>query len=313
MALDEATTMFLAQMAGSGRKPIHEMEPGEARESGPMMIQLYGPGPDMARVVNERLNTTDGNDFAVRVLVPSAAPAGLVVYYHGGGWVLGDIDQFDTLGRQLAARTGCAVVLVDYRKAPEHPYPAAVEDAWQALNWAHEQMTGIAGATVPLIVAGDSAGGNLAAVMAHRARDRSGPDLALQVLVYPVTAADFDTASYLAPENQLMLSRDSMIWFWNHYAAPGRRGETEASPLRAPDFTGLPPAVVLVAEHDPLRDEGEAYAAALEAAGVPVRKRLFDAQMHGFFSMVNVLPGSAAAMDYVAGEITAVTGAGVMR
>lgn len=132
----------------------------------------------------------------------------------------------------------------------------------------------IAGADVPLIVAGDSAGGNLAAVMAHRARDRSGPDLALQVLVYPVPAANFDTASYTAPENQLMLSRDGMMWFWDHYAPVERRSEPEASPLLAERFDDLPPAVVLTAEHDPLRDEGEAYAAALAAAGVPVRSRL---------------------------------------
>jgi acetyl esterase len=152
-------------------------------------------------------------------------------------------------------------------------------------------------------VAGDSAGGNLGAVMAQRARNHSAPPIDLQVLIYPVTDADFDTPSYVDPQNQLMLGRDGMIWFWNHYADPGRRAETDASPLRASDLSGLPPAVVITAEHDPLRDEGEAYAAALEAAGVPVRHRLFESQMHGFFQMVNVLPGSAAGLDHVATEI----------
>lgn len=305
MALDEATANLLAQMAAQGGKPLHEQEPDEARKAGSAITELYGRGPEMLRVDDVRLPTSDGDEFAVRVLVPVEIPAGVIVYYHGGGWVLGDIDQFDTLGRQLAARTRCAVVLVDYRKAPEHKYPTAVEDSWQALVWAHRNGTEIAGADVPLIVAGDSAGGNLAAVMAHRARDRSGPELALQVLVYPVTAADFDTPSYTDPENQHILTREGMIWFWNHYAPEERRGEPEASPLLAERFDDLPPAVVLLAEHDPLRDEGEAYVAALEKAGVPVRSRLFKSQTHGFFTMVNVLPGSAEAIDYVIAEIGA--------
>lgn len=133
MALDEATTTFLAHMAERDGKPMHEMEPSEARESGPILTQLYGSGPEMLRVDDVQLATADGDEFTVRILVPADAPAGIIVYYHGGGWVVGDIDQFDTLGRQLAARTDCVVVLVDYRKAPEHKYPAAVEDAWQAL------------------------------------------------------------------------------------------------------------------------------------------------------------------------------------
>jgi acetyl esterase len=298
MALDQATASFLGQMAEQGGKPLHEMDPVEARQLGGLLTELSGPGPEVAKVENHSLATDDGGEFDVRVLAPED-PRAVIVYYHGGGWVIGDIDQFDNLGRQLANRTGAAVVLVNYRKAPEHRYPAAVEDSWQALNWVDENIETIAGKRVPLIVAGDSAGGNLSAIMSQRSRDRSGPTIDLQVLIYPVTDHDLATSSYLAPENQLMLSKDTMIWFFDHYIDEARRDEPDASPLRASDLAGLPPAVVLTAEHDVLRSEGEAYAAALETAGVPVTKEMFAGQMHGFFTMVNILPGSAAGIDYV--------------
>lgn len=299
MALDEATTAFLAEMAESGAKPLHEMTPEEARGLMAELGEMSGPGPEMARADDVSVRTAEGA-FLLRVLVPDTSPRAVIVYYHGGGWVIGDIAGFDALGRTLAQRTGCAVVLVDYRLAPEYRYPTAVEDSWAALRWADEHVEELAGERVPLIVAGDSAGGNLSAIMAQRARDSGGPDVALQVLVYPVTDCDFDNASYVDPENQLMLSRESMIWFWDHYAPePADRKSPGASPLQATDLVGLSPAVVLTAEHDPLRDEGEAYAERLEQAGVPVQHRRFDGQMHGFFTMINVLPGSAAGIDYV--------------
>lgn len=304
MALDEATTAFLNEMAQSGMKPLHEMTPAEARGLGGMLCEMYGPGPDLPRVSDETVATSDGSSFGVRVLVPDDQPRAVIVYYHGGGWVIGALDEFDTLGRQLAQRTAAAVVLVDYRLAPEHRYPTATEDAWTALHWTDERVERIAGRRVPLIVSGDSAGGNLAAIVAQRAKTEGGPEIAQQVLVYPVTDADLDNASYTDPANQLMLSRDTMIWFWDHYAPEQvARKNADISPLQADDLTGLPPAVVLTAEHDVLRDEGEAYATRLEEAGVAVRRRRFDGQMHGFFTMVNVLPGSAAGIDYVVEEI----------
>ncbi|MET0819952.1 MAG: alpha/beta hydrolase [Aeromicrobium sp.] len=282
---------------------MHEQSPVEARVGGAIVTQLIGPGPDVRRSEEHRLTTADGDDFRIRVLVPDAAARSVVAYFHGGGWVVGDIDGFDTLGRILANDTHSVVVLVEYRKAPESRYPAAVEDAWQALQWVDEHVSEIAGRPVPLIVAGDSAGGNLATVVARRARDAGGPAVSQQVLVYPVTDADLDSSTYLDPENQLMLDRHGMIWFWDHYIDVSRRGEPDASPLRA-DLAGLPPAVVLTAEHDVLRGEGEAYAEALHAAGVPVSSRRFEGQMHGFFSMVNILPGSAEALKYVAEAIS---------
>jgi acetyl esterase len=236
--------------------------------------------------------------------VPIDVPRAAIVYLHGGGWVLGSIAEFDTLGRILAARTECAVVLVEYRLAPEHPYPAAVEDAWAALRWTDDHLEEIAGRQVPVLVAGDSSGGNLAAVLAQRAAATGQPVLAGQELVYPVTDADLDTASYTDPANQLMVSRESMTWFWNHYVPdPGRRTEPGVAPLRAPEFAGLPPAVVITAEHDVTRDEGEAYVERLRAAGVPVEHQRFAGQLHGFFTMVSVLPGSAAGIDFVVGHI----------
>ena len=227
----------------------------------------------------------------------------MIVYYHGGGWVLGALDQFDALARRLAERTGCAVVLVDYRLAPEHRYPTAVEDALTALHWTAANLEEIAGSAVPLIVAGDSAGGCLAAVVAQRSRE-AGPEIALQVLVYPVTDCDLDRASYLEPENQLLVSRDTMAWFWDHYAPdPSVRTSPDASPLRARTLAGLPPAVVLTAEYDVLRDEGEAYAQRLAQDGVRVEHERFDGQMHGFFMLGDILPSSAAGIDFVARAI----------
>jgi acetyl esterase len=310
MALDQATAGFLTQLAESGAKPLHELSPAEARGFTAMLRELVGPGPDVDRSYDVELPTADGHSFSVRVLVPAGEIRALVVYYHGGGWVIGNIDEYDTLARVLANRLHVAVVNVDYRLAPEHRYPAAADDAWTALQWAAGRATEIAGGPVPLIVMGDSAGGNLSAVVAQKARDAGGPEVAAQVLIYPVTDADLDNATYTDPENQLMLTRDAMIWFWDHYAPdPASRANPDASPLRAASLAGLAPAIVLTAEHDVLRAEGEAYAERLGEAGVPVQLRRFPGQMHGFFTMVNLLPGSADAIAYVTDQLDGRLGA----
>src|SRR5688572_5223629 len=290
--LDEPNRAFLATLAASGLPPLHELSPGEARAAGARLAELYGRGPEPARSEDIAI----GRGLRVRLLVPDERPRGVIVYYHGGGWVTGGPDELDTLARRLAQRTGCAVVLVDYRLAPEHRYPAAVEDAWTALDWTATHVEEIAGSAVPLIVAGDSAGGCLAALVAQRSRE-AGPDIALQVLVYPVTDCDLDRDSYLDPDNQLIIGRAAMTWYWDHYA-PDHAVRPDASPLHADTLAGLPPAVVLTAEHDVLRDEGEAYAARLAQDGVRVEHRRFDGQMHGFFTLPG-LPGSAAGLDFV--------------
>ena len=304
MALDFATVGFLEQIAEGDGKPLHECTPDEARALDAMLAELAGPAPKMERVEERTIQVQDG-EVTLRVLAPIENPRGVLVYYHGGGWVTGSIDEYDTVGRKLAERMSCAVVLAEYRLAPEHRYPTAVDDSYAALEWVGNHLSDIAGQDVPLIVAGDSAGGNLAAVMAVRARDRSGPPIALQVLIYPVTDADFDRPSYTDPENELLLTRDGMIWFWDHYLPePSRRTEPDASPLHTEDLSGLPPAVILTAEHDVLRDEGEAYAARLEEANVPTDLQRYAGQMHGFFTLL-MLPGSELGFQQVVKAVKA--------
>lgn len=303
MALDEATAAFMNQLAAIGGRPLHEMSPEEARGLGAMFKEMSGPGPEVAEVREERIPVGGGATIPARVLIPTGTPRGTIVYLHGGGWVIGAIDECDALGRRMAQRTGAAVVLVDYRLAPEHRFPTAVEDSFAAVRWVDEHMERIAGRRGPLVVAGDSAGGNLSAVMTLRARAAGGPRIAAQVLVYPVTDADVENATYVDPANQLLLSRDGMIWFWNHYAPdPAVRAHPDASPLRAEDLTGLPPAIVVLAEHDVLRKEGEAYADRLRAAGVRVSQRCFAGQMHAFFTILS-LPASGDALEYVAQQL----------
>ncbi len=307
MAVDYATKALLQQMASAGGKALHEGTPEEARALGQAFAAMAGPAPAMGRVEDFQVPVADGHVRA-RVLVPLQGARGVVVYLHGGGWVIGAIDEFDTMARKLAERTSCAVVLVEYRLAPEHRYPVAVDDCYAVLEWTAARLGEICGRDdVPLIVAGDSAGGNLSAVMALRARDRNGPPIALQVLIYPVTDVDFDRPSYADPENQLILTRDAMIWFWDHYAPDeSRRTEPDASPLHAASLAGLPPAVVLTAEHDVLRDEGEAYAERLREAGVPVEAKRHAGQTHGFFTIL-LLPGSERGFQQVVKAIRACT------
>ncbi|WP_026449321.1 alpha/beta hydrolase [Actinopolyspora mortivallis] len=301
MALDEATRALVAAMADSDATPPHELTVPEARAA--MVGQLSSTtaaAPEMHSVEDVETAGPDGT-VPARVLHPVESPRALIVYYHGGGWVLGSVDEFEVFGRVLAARTGCSVVLVDYRLAPEHRHPAAVEDCWAALLWADRERERLAAGPVPLLVAGDSAGGNLAAVVSARAAATATAQPSMQILVYPVTDCDLDTASYTAPENQVTLTRDTMIWFWDHYLPEVRaRLAPEASPLRAEDLSGLPETVVLTAEHDVLRDEGEAYARRLEEAGVRVWQRRFPGQTHGFLTLVDTLPGSEAGLAYIA-------------
>jgi acetyl esterase len=288
MALDDPTKALLDELAGGE----DELTVAGARAFGAAMARRFGTGPEMDQV--ER-HTVDG--LELRVLVPLATPRGVLVFFHGGGWVAGSLDEVETLGRTLADRAACAVVLAEYRLAPEHPFPAAVDDAWTALRWAAEY------AELPLIVAGDSSGANLAAVVAQRSV-HEGPAVALQILVEPVTDADTETASYRDPDNQLIVTRESMLWFLERYAPEAEtRRDPRLAPLRAPSLAGAPPAVVLTAEHDVLRDEGEAYAERLRAAGVEVSHKRFAGQMHGFFGQIGVLPGSAAGLDYVVAAI----------
>lgn len=306
MPLDPSSRAFLTGLAEAGGPAIHESTPAIARMGDMIAAGLSGPGPEVGSVQNVKLDGKGGT-FRTRVLKPADTPQAIIVYFHGGGWVLGDIDlQYDHVGRHLANETRSTVVLVNYRKAPEHPFPTAIEDSYTALCWVADHAAQLAPDGVPLIVAGDSAGGNIAAVMTQWARDKAGPRIDHQVLIYPVTDCAMDTESYRAPENQLMLDRDSMSWFWGHYLPDeAARTSPDASPLRAASLADLPPALVYVAEYDPLHDEGVAYAHALRASGVPVTLREAEGQMHAFFQMATLLPGYDEGMQLVAAHLNA--------
>jgi acetyl esterase len=236
-----------------------------------------------------------------RFYVPDiASPAPALVYFHGGGWVCGGLEYVDAPLRSIANRAACAIVSVDYRLAPEHPYPAATEDAYAATSWVAEHAASLGFDSGRLAVGGDSAGGNLATVVALMARDRGEPPLAFQVLVYPVTNHDFTTSSYEDNAEGYLLTRDSMKWYWSHYLGElGSGADPYASPLRA-SVKDVPPALVLTAEHDPLRDEGEAYARHLQAAGVSASLRCYEGLVHGFFRMGGAVAGARRALDDIA-------------
>lgn len=302
MPLDSETALFLAGLAKVGFRPFHQSAPGEIRSAMASLRDAYGHGPEMACADDVTIPVDDGF-IGARVLVPRGPVSALIIYFHGGGWVCGGPDDYDTLGRKLADRTACAVVLVDYRLAPEHRYPVAADDAFAALNWVAGNVSRIVGADVPLVVAGDSAGGNLAAATVLRARDRGGPAVSMQILVYPVTDADLSYPSYGTEENQRLVTRADMAWFWDQYLPDqARRSESWASPMRAPSHIGLPPTLLISAEFDATRDDGEAYGEKLRCAGVDVRHKRFAGQIHGFFSLL-MLPGADEALDWIAAEM----------
>ena len=235
----------------------------------------------------------------VRVYRPAGdGPFGVVMMFHGGGWVIGDLDTADGQCRHVCNGAGAVVVSVDYRLAPEHRFPAAADDCYRATAWAVRNAAAFAGDASRLAVAGDSAGGNLAAVVCQMARDRDGPRIAFQLLVYPVTDARMATASYRQNAEGYLLTAAAMRWFWNHYA-PGdeERLAPYASPMLARDLANLPPALVMTAEYDPLRDEGEDYADALAAAGVAVQKARYDGFIHGFFGHTSAIAATRPAME----------------
>ncbi len=236
----------------------------------------------------------------MRIYTPREAPAlPLLVYFHGGGFVLGDLDSHDSICRNLALAADAVVVAVDYRLAPEHPFPAAADDCLAATRWAAARAAALGADPARIAVAGDSAGGNLAAVVALRLRDEGGPALRGQLLIYPVTDNHVEpTASMIANGEGYFLTREAMLFFDKHYLAdPDHLAHPHFAVLRAPDLSGLPPAYVLTAEYDPLLDEGEAYAARLSAAGVAVEQVRALGVIHGFFGMAGIDRGALAVSE----------------
>ncbi|HWL77676.1 alpha/beta hydrolase [Microbacterium sp.] len=294
MTLDDATAELVRGLAGLDEAPTWTIGAAEARRRRrPPRVATERDA--VHRVENTDVPTAGGRTIPVRSFRPTQTPPGAILYFPGGGWVLGNNDGNDVLARRLAQATGLTIHLVEYSKAPEHPFPAAVEDAAGALSWAARQATG-----GPLHIAGDSAGANLATVTAIAACE-AGPPLASQILLYPPTDADFGRDSYRDPvTTTTILPAELMAWFWEQYVPePTARADPRAAPLRAPALAGLPPTLLITAEHDVLRDEDELYAQRLADAGVEITHRRFAGQMHGFLSFIDILPAAQAAVDAI--------------
>jgi acetyl esterase len=306
MPLHAKSKEFLDQLIASGMPVLGSLPVSETRQAFAGIAAFGGPPAPLAKV-ESRTIPGPGAEIPLRIYTPEGAgPFPVLVYFHGGGWVIGSLDTHEGVCRQLAKRSGAVVVSVDYRLAPEHKFPAAPEDCYAATLWVAENAAKIGADGRRLAVGGDSAGGNLAAVVSLMARDRAKPTIAFQLLIYPVTDHSYETASYRDNADGYLLTKDSMVWFWNHYLkGAGDGAQPYASPLRARDLEGLPPAMVVTTEFDPLRDEGEAYAERLRQAGVPVKLKRYDGLIHGFFMMTGFFPQALQAVDEAAAEIRA--------
>jgi acetyl esterase len=294
---------LLAMMDAQGAPPLETQDPVEARNNRVEPMKLLGGQPDALGRVEDLFIPGPAGDIPIRIY--SSEHGGLrpaLVYFHGGGFVFGNLDTHDALCRSLAKESGAVVISVDYRLAPEHKFPAAVDDSHAATMWvaANAERLGIDASRIS--VGGDSAGGNLATVVAMRCRDAGGPALAAQVLIYPVTdSSSFETTSHREFGESYFLTSGAMGWFTGHYlASADQKRHPEVSPLLAPNLSGLPPALVITAEFDPLRDEGEAYAQRLQQAGVPVTISRYPGMIHGFVSMRGVLAGGRQAIHEAA-------------
>ena len=303
MPVDPQIQQVIDALAASEFGPVHALTPAGARAQYERMVKARGIEPAPVGAVEDRTIPGPFGDLPVRVYRPDPGAGALpaLVYYHGGGHVIGDLDTHDAVARNLCNGAGCVVVSVDYRLAPEHKFPAAVEDAFAAVQWCAAHGPGIGIDPERVAVGGDSAGGNLAAVAALMARDAGGPAIRLQVLVYPVTDYACDTESYRTyAEGYGMLEAQSMRWFRDHYL----RGEADrldwrAAPLCAGDLSGVAPALVLTAQCDVLHDEGEAYARRLRTTGVEVEYRDCEGMIHGFFTMAPMIDGAVRAQTLV--------------
>ena len=303
MALDRDAEQVLEMVRASGRRPYETLSPTEARAlflAGREVLALE-PAPvalvrDMVAPGGVRLRLYRGAGTAAAAMLP------VLVYFHGGGWVIGDLDSHDSVCRHLANAAGCAVVSVDYRLAPEHKFPAAVEDCFAAVSWVAAEATALAIDRERIAVGGDSAGGNLAAVVSLLARDRGAPRLG-EVLVYPAVDGGMTYPSIARFAEGFLLTRATMRWLYDQYLRGRPYRGLAASPLRAPDLSRVAPAMVITAGFDPLCDEGEAYARRLQDHSVAVNHRHFPDQIHGFLSAGKIIRAASPALDEIAAKM----------
>jgi acetyl esterase len=292
---------LLALIEERGVPPIHALPPAEARRVYRERRFFTQPAPPEVAEVRELQARGPHGDIPLRLFRPAGTAAGerlpVLVYFHGGGWVIGDPDTHDTLCRELANGSRCAVVSVDYRLAPEHRFPAAADDALAATRWVQREAAALGLDGSRLAVGGDSAGGNLAAVVTIAARDAGDPPIAFQLLIYPSTDTTRELPSHRTNGQGYLLTSDTIGYFQGHYLAdPAQERDWRASPLRHPDLSRLPAAFVLTAGYDPLRDEGLAYAQRLSEAGVRCTEICFERQIHGFVLMGKVIDEANAAV-----------------
>jgi len=285
---------------------LHTLAPAEGRRLFDQLFQTKGEPEPVGNVENRSIPGPAAN-IPVRIYTPKGAgPFPMLVYFHGGGWVLGSLESWDAPCRMLTNMVGCVMVSVDYRLAPEHKFPKPLEDCYAATQWVADNAASINGDPARIAIGGDSAGGNLAAAAALMARDHGKPRIAYQLLVYPVTDAAMNTGSIDSCADGYLLTREMMAWFWKQYVRDSAdRAHPYASPLLAQNLRGLPPALVITAEFDPLRDEGEAYAARMREAGVPVTCTRYDGTIHGFFLMSSVLDQGKKAVAEAVSELKA--------
>ncbi|MFF2624337.1 alpha/beta hydrolase [Kitasatospora griseola] len=305
MPLHPQAEAMRAQRAAAGTPPLYTRTLAEARAADLADIRAAAGNPEPVGSVEELTVPGPGGPLPLRVYRPERdGRLPVLLYLFGGGWTLGSPDTGDAICRRLTNAVGCVTVSVGYRLAPEHPFPAAVHDVIAGAEWIAANAAELGVDPERIAVGGDSAGGNLAAALTLAARERGGPALRHQLLVYPNTDHAADTPSVREHDDPLLFNRRSVAWYWGHYLAdPADGADPLASPLRAPSLAGLPPATVITAEYDPLRDEGEAYARALRAAGVPVELRRYDGMPHGFFAMAGVLDDGRDAQRHAADRL----------
>ena len=297
MPLDPQAKAIIEERARLGAPALNTLTPKEARANA--ATRPVSSGPNVGRVENRTISGPAG-EIPVRIYTPAvgAGPFPAFVYFHGGGWVIGTLDMSDGRCRYLCVDGGCVVVSVDYQLAPEAKFPLPLEECYAVTDWVANNGSVLNVDSSRVAVGGDSAGGNLAAAVALMARDRQGPTLVHQLLIYPVTDLNFETPSYSENGDGYLLGRDDMIWYWDQYLNDASEGSNPyASPLQAKDLGNLPSALIITAEYDPLRDEGEAYAERLSEAGVPTVCTRYDGMIHGFFGMTDNIDKAKEAVN----------------